>query len=220
MLTISHRLKTLLLVFIPIIVVGAALFFAGSMRTEADITNTVQGYAWASNIGWVSLNNCDDVNDEDTCGPISYGVNYDPDSNSWSGTGWNDNIGWINFGVAGPGPGQWAKAVIGGQQGSGGWDGWISLDRVQLPSDEPGTFFTDFGWNGENDDADADADMGIGWMDYSWAQYVTPDEDCVYNPSSLRLEASPSSDEAPFTSQISWWSEDGGFDSCEASYTA
>lgn len=217
----SHRIKNIFLTLVPVIILGAALLVVGAMRTEADVENTVQGYAWASNIGWISLNNCDDVNDPDTCGPIPYGVSYDPTSDSWTGTGWNDNIGWINFGVSGPGSGQWAKAVVGGQPGSGGWDGWISLDRIQLPSDESGTFFTDFGWNGENDDTDAEADMGIGWMDYRWAQYVVPEDDnCIYNAATLRMEASPSADQAPFTSQISWWSENGTFDACTASHTA
>ncbi len=59
----------------------------------ADLTTTkyLSGYAWSSNIGWISFNGD---------GPSSkYQVTYDPgNSGLLNGYAWSSNIGWISFG--------------------------------------------------------------------------------------------------------------------------
>jgi len=97
------------------------------------------GWAWSSNIGWVSFN-CDNfgtcLNDE------AYNVTIDPSTGALSGYAWSSNIGWIQFGgLSGFPSGNgttaqnaalkgstltgWARALSAGSDG--GWDGWISL---------------------------------------------------------------------------------------------
>jgi len=72
--------------------------------------HNVWGWAWSSNIGWISFscNNCDSDGDGLTdrgkypqCpvgDPITdYGVDVDPDTGLFSGGAWSENIGWVSF---------------------------------------------------------------------------------------------------------------------------
>lgn len=81
---------------------------------EAATAQNVRGFAWSSNIGWISFNslNCDTDDDGKSEGvaadggvdgcPVlnsnisAYGVNLDA-SNVLSGYAWSQNIGWISF---------------------------------------------------------------------------------------------------------------------------
>ncbi len=98
----------------------------------------VRGWAWSSNVGWISLHTPQD--DEDA---PAYGVSKTADG-SLVGHAWNNNIGWIKFGglsdfPSGPGTSAsnakisgdkvigWARALTGAAGASQGWDGWISL---------------------------------------------------------------------------------------------
>ncbi len=101
----------------------------------AVTTHNMSGYAWSSNIGWISFNSTDDQ------GTADYGVNKNTDG-TLVGYAWSSNIGWIQFGGLGPsfpsGAGTtaqnaqlmgsnlvgWARAI--GADGNG-WDGWIAL---------------------------------------------------------------------------------------------
>jgi len=71
-------------------------------------TGNVSGFAWSSNIGWISFNS----NDCDNNGTIysgtpagcpsgnpyrSYAVSIDNDTGNFSGYAWSSNIGWISF---------------------------------------------------------------------------------------------------------------------------
>lgn len=59
----------------------------------ANIPPYLSGYAWSSNIGWISFRN-------DTTDPssIPYGVDYNSSNGFLSGYAWSSNIGWISFG--------------------------------------------------------------------------------------------------------------------------
>jgi len=102
-------------------------------------TQTLSGWAWSDNIGWISMS-----------GPL-YGVAVNSGTGAFSGYAWSDNIGWISFNAAdvsgcpisscaptlnmatGVVTG-WARACAGTNNGNcaggsrtDGWDGWISL---------------------------------------------------------------------------------------------
>lgn len=136
--------------FIALTVVTAiVLFTASSLR--AGTNNNASGSMWSSNIGWISLNNCTDAADSNTCTGYTYGVTIDPITGTVSGTAWSSNIGWITFNDAGcPTSGctagarfnsvtstveGWARACsvfASGCSGAlssntGGWDGFLSL---------------------------------------------------------------------------------------------
>lgn len=103
---------------------------------SATNANMLMGWAWSSNIGWVSFN-CANFG---TClQGDKYKVEIMPDG-TLVGDAWSSNIGWIHFGnmsgfPIGKGTSQanasfdgsaftgWARALSNG----GGWDGWISL---------------------------------------------------------------------------------------------
>lgn len=79
------------------------------MPAFAGTDDNVSGWAWNSNVGWISFNStgCDaDCNGspcthDGTC-PLSgdykdYGVSIDPSTGEFSGYAWNNNVGWISF---------------------------------------------------------------------------------------------------------------------------
>jgi hypothetical protein len=123
----------------------AALSYTLSVESpqvvEAAAGDDIVGYAWSSNIGWLSMNSKN---------PGSGGGNYGVDVDNFgrlSGYAWSSNIGWVSFNagdVSGcPGGGAcqgqvnsdytvsgWARALSptgAAAANAGGWDGWISL---------------------------------------------------------------------------------------------
>jgi hypothetical protein len=133
----------------------AAIFFYNSLVTLPDNkayaqssgSQTLAGYAWSSNIGWVSF-----------AGPVTgqpcgnpdcrYGVTVDSSGNL-SGHAWSSNVGWLKFGgLSGfPSSGSnaqfvngnligWARFCAGTTPGdcssmtsrTDGWDGWVKLN--------------------------------------------------------------------------------------------
>jgi len=79
-------------------------------------SGNVYGYAWSSNVGWVKMNSCPDVNpfnglpDVSGCDTAQYGVKVNNANNNnlpptipagggtLSGHAWNEKIGWVRFG--------------------------------------------------------------------------------------------------------------------------
>jgi len=140
---------------------GFLLFnFEKPQKIEAAATDNVWGWAWSSNIGWISFN-CTSTN---WCATSSYGVNINSDG-TLSGYTWSEHIGWISFNPPAPyptcpaptcpvspnysacldlpGPGQncdgvgdyklsgWVQALSPvGNPNAGGWDGWILLGPI------------------------------------------------------------------------------------------
>ncbi len=121
------KLKTWLITFLMFTIAAIAsslivYFEFGGFKqikiTEASSSDNVSGWAWNSNIGWISFN-CTDktcANDRnrpcavdadcvavggvcnDVCSASNYGVNIDLASGNFSGYAWSNNIGWIYFG--------------------------------------------------------------------------------------------------------------------------
>lgn len=162
-------------------VIGFGISILGAQSHVADAqtaTANVYGYAWASNIGWISFN-CSNTG---TCGTVPYGVNVSTSTGDVTGYAWSSGIGWISFnetsgcpsGTCAPklldvsptnqkGDKQltgWAKAVIGGTSAAGGWDGWIKLDHNK---NDPVTYnfqsqqFTGYAWGSDV----------IGWISFN-----------------------------------------------------
>lgn len=65
---------------------------------SASASNNVNGWAWNSNIGWVSFN-C--TNDSPACSSSNYGVSIDLTAGHFSGYAWSPNVGWISFNQTG-----------------------------------------------------------------------------------------------------------------------
>ena len=150
--------------------------------------DNIDGYAWSSNIGWISFN-CENVN----CSASNYGVNLDIDENGYryfSGYAWSSNIGWISFNendvtgcpsggdcrprisvATGLGEG-WGKAIAGESDSTDGWDGWVKLggqatDGAPYGVELVGTeSFEGWSWAGEQDDENAPLGV-IGWISWS-----------------------------------------------------
>ena len=157
--------------------------FSGALPNQPANPN-MHGYAWSSNIGWVSLN-CADT--PGNCANGTYGVYMDPVTGDLSGFAWSSNIGWIAFDYSSEScpttPGNmnctanvntstgevsgWIKA-IGGLDPSdpafSGWTGWISLEGSSTTGDPYGVQFssgtgnfTSYAWGSAT----------VGWLEFS-----------------------------------------------------
>ena len=114
-----------------------SVFFLLPFVVSAGTEHNMSGWAWSSNIGWISFN----CTDDNSCAISNYGVNKNADD-TITGYALSPNIGWIQFGGLSGFPGGgggtqaqnaningnnlkgWAKAI--GADGNG-WDGWIAL---------------------------------------------------------------------------------------------
>ncbi|MFA6077189.1 MAG: hypothetical protein WC735_03910 [Candidatus Paceibacterota bacterium] len=136
---INHRKLFLIITF------SLLSFLAiNSQVRSAPSPTPISGWAWSSNIGWISFSSSND-HDANTAGTqqsaFSYGVNKNS-SGDLTGYAWSSNIGWIQFGglagwptgggttgsnakIVGNSLVGWAKAL---SADGNGWDGWISLD--------------------------------------------------------------------------------------------
>jgi len=169
----SSRRKTITISFLVLFLLfAAALFWGGggflSDRTEAGVQDNIHGWAWSSNIGWVSFN-CTDTN---SCGGVDYGVAIDENTGVLSGYAWSSNIGWVSFNesdlsgcpsgtckaqLTGSNLIGWAKVLSGGTPEAGGWDGWISLGGPNYGVFLDGIAFKGFGWGSQV----------VGWVDFA-----------------------------------------------------
>lgn len=105
----------------------------------ADLT----GYAWSSNIGWISMGN----------GGKNYGVKLNNDR--LVGYAWSSNIGWVNFNnIDFTG---FARAIAAPSDGSSGWDGRIKLGNgTSYGVSQVGSNLNGFAWG----------DQVVGWVDF------------------------------------------------------
>lgn len=191
------KTKILLVIGLAVIISASFYLLQGEDVALAGSSHNLSGFAWSSNIGWISFN----CTDRGTCGTSDYGV--DVNGGVMSGHAWSDNIGWIDFNPSGSYPeapmnggrldtttGQvtgWAKAAASGGPGSGGWDGWIKLRGVW---NNPGTGESgDYGvlagpevssncdwggyaWGGDDSaSGDLEGDEVIGWVSFKGPTY-------------------------------------------------
>ncbi len=167
----AKKILSFLLALVLIVVVAAA-FNLKVNQSQADADVDLRGWAWSSNIGWISFNSSNSPGGS----PQNFKVTLKGDG-KLEGYAWSSNIGWIRFGepgktlaqVSGTNASGWAKALSGGSAESGGWDGWIKLAKesgdtganygVKLKAstaDGSKTFY-DFAWGGEV----------VGWVNFN-----------------------------------------------------
>lgn len=162
MYTQMGRLMDYLKLFlIVLLLLGAADYTAVALAQQPPVgipgNVELDGYAWSSNIGWISLNcKTGGVAGNDICVSSNYGLTLSSATGLLTGYAWSSNIGWIKFGglaafptgggtvaqnvrVTGTYPTLnfegWARACAGTVPGdcsvmtsrTDGWDGWISL---------------------------------------------------------------------------------------------
>lgn len=156
-----------------IILFFTTLFFLPRFVEAAPVPLT--GYAWSSNIGWISFDG------------TGYGVTVDDTTGNLSGYAWSSNIGWIKFDGLSNCPGVaacdaridlvskelkgWARACAGTASGdcttmnsrTDGWDGWISLNCSN--TDSCGS--SNYKWFLSGGDVDGYVWGGevVGWVD-------------------------------------------------------
>ncbi|MCK4539940.1 hypothetical protein KAU09_02175 [Candidatus Parcubacteria bacterium] len=95
---------------LSLILLSALCFFGSEKQVMAGIPgDNVSGWAWNSNVGWISFNSDDCNNDGSNydgtpagcpaAGTLffDYGVNIDIGTGDFSGYAWNNNVGWISF---------------------------------------------------------------------------------------------------------------------------
>lgn len=146
-----HEFKYMRLVFAvgPLVVLLLVAVFLAEIEPRELIAGSgdnMGGWAWSSNIGWVSFN-CTNNPPGDSCASSDFGVNLNTISNEVEGEAWSDNVGWLNFDAPNPGgrpsatfvpaSGElrgWARFLSNG----GGWDGWLSLNAENCDADGDG----------------------------------------------------------------------------------
>ncbi len=182
--SLNKNTKLFLIVSVFAVLAVFSIFSSPKIKVQASSTDNVLGYAWSSNIGWISLNGS------------NYGVNIDSSGNM-TGYAWSSNIGWIKFGglsgfPAGGGDAHlsgntltgWARACSGqnnqntpppnqtvanntctGSSRTDGWDGWISLSGASpaygVTVDTTSGNFFGYGWGSDV----------VGWVDFSLVKY-------------------------------------------------
>ena len=142
-------------------IIFALVFFLSPFVVSASTMDNMSGWAWSSNIGWVSFN----CTNDNSCATSNYGVNKNID-NTLTGYAWSSNIGWIKFGGLDGFPGSTGNAKIDGNKmvgwvkalsASGGWDGWISLSGTTYGVTMSGHTFSGYAWGSDV----------LGWLDFS-----------------------------------------------------
>lgn len=151
-----------------------SIFLMFGKSVVAGITDNVSGWAWSSNVGWISFN---DTNGGSGGG--NYGVTADTGPGpikNLSGYAWSPNVGWISFNVGHVSgcPGTtgnivcapkmnlmtgevsgWARVCAGTVNGdctgvsrTDGWDGWISLRGTNPNYGVMTTLTSPYDWSG------------------------------------------------------------------------
>jgi hypothetical protein len=127
-------------------------------------SSDLSGYAWSSNVGWISFNS---VNSGAGGGP--YKVSVDGSGNL-TGYAWSSNVGWIKFGglsgfPSGAGTSSQNAQIIGGQlrgwvkvlsADGNGWDGWISLTGTNYGVTKSGADLSGYAWGSDV----------VGWISF------------------------------------------------------
>ena len=72
------------------VLVVASVAASNSLATSH--TMPITGYAWSSNIGWISFSGT-------AADSSAYGVFEDKTNGALSGYAWSSNFGWVSFGV-------------------------------------------------------------------------------------------------------------------------
>jgi len=211
--------------FVVLVIVGVFLWIvcSGKLSVAHAQSSALSGYAWSSNIGWISFN-----------GP-GYAVALDPNSGALSGYAWSSSIGWIKFGglatssmPASAGTTAtnatvslstyvltgWIRACAGTINASNpslpgdcssmtsrtdGWDGWISLSGIAQSGDSYGVVYAPFTGNFSGYAWGSDV---VGWMLWNPINGVTTNPN--QNAPAVTLTTSSSTLSSPSTVTLTW----------------
>jgi len=201
----------------------ATLFFAGYFSVQAQTWSSpveLEGYAWSSNIGWISMN----CSNDGSCGTSNYRAQINNDK-TLSGYAWSSNIGWIDFSpsLTGVPDGGGAARVTGDNSSGwevvgwvralsygGGWDGWISMNCTNTGTCGTSSYAVDITYSalqsGFSSNAYAWGSDVIGWINLDLINFSSP---CVER-------ASCSAGDSVFTNM---WCESDTPVTCSSGYT-
>jgi len=190
---IQHTILKLSAKVFLVTFLSLAAFYLSTATVSAQ-TSGLNGWAWSSTIGWISMS-CENTS---TCGNSNYGVSIDSNRNL-VGYAWSSNIGWIKFGGLGGFPTAtgnphgnaqivesggttqlqgWARACAGAtnvsacsgsvNSTSGGWDGWISFQGTATNGSAYSVQFSGPNVVGTGSNHFAwGGNMNVGWIDFS-----------------------------------------------------
>ena len=167
--------------------------------------NEVRGYAWSSNIGWISFNCLDRLVCGSGPGKSDYRTTVDLSTGAMSGYAWSSNIGWIDVNPtagypAAPSHGMrldmttgtmtgWVRALSYGS----GWDGWIKITNAKVGTGGYVLNTIDgkggWAWGGDV----------VGWVQFHTGAFpfIVPHADCDFS-------ASPATITLPEKSTLAW----------------
>ncbi|OGM94939.1 hypothetical protein A2524_03075 [Candidatus Wolfebacteria bacterium RIFOXYD12_FULL_48_21] len=190
-----------------ILIVGALVVLAGKVplfRVNAfSNDNEVHGYAWSTNVGWLSFN----CADRGVCATSNYKTAIDLATGQVLSAGpthyaWSSNIGWVDTNPTSGYPGApnhglrfdinsgtvtgWVRALSYGN----GWDGWIKITDAKVGAGGivRNAANTAGGWAWGSD--------VVGWVQFS-DSFIVPHADCDFG-------ADPTTITPPQKSTLSW----------------
>lgn len=154
-----------------LLLIGAGLFIALAITLLSENTDvyaqssnsSISGYAWSSNIGWISFSGS------------GYGLTVSP-TGEITGYAWSPNIGWVSANstnlagcasapctatIDSSGALQgWLRAISGSTAQSGGWDGFIRLSGSNYgPVRQSDGTFSGYAWGSDV----------VGWLNFQYA---------------------------------------------------
>ena len=142
-----------------------SLFFSNTQSVLAAV-DKVEGYAWSSNMGWLSFN----CNNALSCASSNYGVTLDRATGALDGYAWSSNLGWVSFNptdvtgcpsapcapkIVGNALLGWAKVL--NTNNDEGWTGWVHLKGSNYGVTFDGIKFSGYGWS----------DDVLGWLRFN-----------------------------------------------------
>jgi hypothetical protein len=170
---------------VALIAIGSLVLVGGRFAAHAQGPGgTLSGWAWSSNIGWLSFNSADTG-----AGGGPYGVSVDSNGD-FSGYAWSPNIGWVSFGPNSCGTqpnvnlssgavSGWAQAVA---ADNNGWNGCIELSGTNhSTSDSSGNSGVSYVTSGSNAGQFVGYAWGstnIGWLQFNPSTSVSPVKLC------------------------------------------
>lgn len=185
-------MKKIYIVSSLILVLSIFFFFSEQIKAQPAAMSVLDGYAWSSNIGWISFSEANSKVEIDSSGNLS-------------GYAWSSNIGWLQFGGLSDFPitdsnaaasnakidnGKivgWAK-FLSASGATSGWDGWVLFSGTNHSVNLTGTSFSGYAWG----------DDVVGWIDFSKVSLInnitcSSDEILVSNIcTKISCSASPS----------------------------